>query len=155
MPERESELGPFAPLIGQKAQGCWLGYASALFLEFGEPQPLRDREKHPQGEWGLWSDVILWRIEQGDRILAGSDDSESIMESALGQINGRTLVSGQISESTGDSLLEFADHLIIRTFVPTTEEDARWNFRQKDNKYVPLGPWLVENPSPEDADPPR
>jgi hypothetical protein len=29
----ESNLGPFAPLIGKKAQGCWLGYAAAKVLE--------------------------------------------------------------------------------------------------------------------------
>jgi hypothetical protein len=147
MPENEnleSSLGSFAPLIGQKAQGCWLGYASALFLEFGEPQPLRDREKHPRGEWSLWSDQILWRVEQGDRVLAGCEDDDAIVESATQQINGRILLSGQISEATGDSILEFTDYVVIKTFVPTTEEDARWNFRQRGGDYVTLGPKLVE-----------
>jgi hypothetical protein len=145
MPEDESGLGTFAPLIGQKAQGCWLGYGSVLFLEFGEPQPLRDREQHPRGEWGLWCDQILWRVEQGDRVLAGCEDDDAIMDSAIQQINGRILLSGQISESTGDSILEFTDHLVIKTFVPTTEEDARWSFRHGDADYVTLGPKLVEN----------
>lgn len=43
------------------------------------------------------------------------------------------------------SILEFADHLVIKTFVPTTEEDARWNFRNGDADYVTLGPKLIEN----------
>jgi hypothetical protein len=136
------DSGPFAPLIGQKAQGCWLGYGSVLFLEFGEPQPLQDGQRHPQGEWSLSCDKILWRIEQGDHVLAGSEDDRPVMESAIEQINGRILVSGEISQSTGDSLLEFTDHLLVKTFVTTSEEDARWSFRHRD-AYVDLGPELA------------
>jgi hypothetical protein len=139
----ESELGPFAPLIGQKAQGCWLGYASVLFLEFGDLQPLDAPEKHPRGEWSLWSDRILWRIEHGDRVLAGAEDDYPNMERALEQINGRILLAGQISESTGDSLLEFTDHVVLRTFVDTSEEDARWHFKHRGSDYVTLGPNLA------------
>ncbi len=146
----ESKAGPFAPLIGQKARGCWLGYGSVLFLEFGEPQPLGDREHHPRGEWGLWCDQVLWRIEQGDHVLAGSEDDRPIMESAIEQINGRVLLSGQVSESTGDSLLEFADHFVLKTFVTTTQEDARWQLRHGDAEHAFLGPKLAES-----ADVPR
>jgi hypothetical protein len=48
--EEDPPLEPFAPLIGQKAQGCWLGHGSALFLEFGEAQPGSDLERNPPGE---------------------------------------------------------------------------------------------------------
>jgi hypothetical protein len=139
----DSRPGPFAPLIGQKAQGCWLGYGSVLFLEFGEPQPLDDGSKHPRGEWGLSCHQILWRIEQGNRVLAGSYDDRPVIENAIEQMNGHMLVSGEISESTGDSLLEFTDHLVLKTFVITSEEDARWSFRHRD-AYVALGPELAQ-----------
>jgi hypothetical protein len=141
--EMYSQLEPFAPLIGQKAQGCWLGYGSVLFLEFGEPQRLDERGAHPSGESTLWCDRIFWRIEQGDRVLAGSEDDRPLMENAIQQINGRILLSGQISQSTGDSMLEFTDHLVLKTFVTTSQEDARWHFRHKDADYVALGPMLV------------
>ena len=65
------------------------------------------------------------------------------MESAIQQINGRSLLSGHISQSTGDSILEFTDHLVLKTFVTTSQEDARWHFRHKDADYVALGPMLV------------
>jgi hypothetical protein len=138
-----SKPGPFAPLIGQKAQGCWLGYASVLFLEFGESQPLNDVEAHPHGEWSLWCERMLWRIEHGDRVLAGAEDDRPMVESAIEEINGRVLVSGQISELTGDSLLEFTDRVVLRTFVDTSEEDARWSFKHKGADYVALGPRLA------------
>jgi hypothetical protein len=140
-----SGSGPFAPIIGQKAQGCWLGYGSMLFLEFGEPQPLAESQKRPFGEWGLWCGRILWRIEQGDLVLAGSEDDEPTMESGIEQMNGRILVSGQVSESTGDSRLEFTGHLVLRTFVIKSQEDARWTFRHYD-EYAPLGPKLADSP---------
>ena len=150
--------GPFAPLIGQKTQGCWLGYGSVLFLEFGEPQPINDLKRHHSGEWSLWCDKILWRIELGDRVLAGSEDARPLMESAIEQVNGRILVSGQISPSRGDSLLEFTDHLVLKTFVTTSEEDARWHFRHGNADFVTLGPRLAAStagkrlPSPSDSD---
>jgi hypothetical protein len=144
--ESDSELGPFGPLIGQKAQGCWLGYGSVLFLEFGEFRPLEDLRKHPSGEWTLWCDEILWRIEQGVRVLGGSEDDRSVMESAIDQINGHILLSGEISELSGDSLLIFTGDLVLRTFVITTERDARWNFRDRDYDYVRVGPELSPKP---------
>jgi hypothetical protein len=143
----DSTSSPFGPLIGQKAQGCRLGYGCILFLEFGEPQPITDnRSIHPSGEWTLWCDKVLWRIEQGDRVLAGSEDDRPVMESAIEQMNGRVLVSGRISQSTGDSLLEFTDHLVLKTFVPTSEEDARWKFRYGKADYTALGPMLAPSP---------
>ena len=80
--------GPFAPIIGQKAQGCWLGYGSLLFLEFAEPQPLNERSKFPQGGWSLWCEQILWRFEQGDHFLAESEDDGPAQEATVEQING-------------------------------------------------------------------
>jgi hypothetical protein len=152
MPENESarsrddsESGSFGPLVGQKAHGCWIGYGSVLFLEFGEPRPLDDPHRHPSGEWSLWCDRILWRIEQGDRVLAGSEDARSTMENAIEELNGRTLLSGQISPTTGDSLLEFTDHLVLKTFVTTSEEDARWQFRRGDADFELLGPKIAES----------
>lgn len=134
------ESGPFAPVIGQKAQGCRLGYGSVLFLEFGEPQPLDARQNHPSGEWSLWCDQILWRLEQRDRVLAGSEDNRYIMKRAVEEINGRILVSGEISKTTGDSLLVFSDDLVLRTFVNTTEADARWCLSYRGDDFARLGP---------------
>jgi hypothetical protein len=136
----QTNLNLFAPLIGQTAQGCWLGYGNLLFLEFGRAQPLRDRQNHPKGEWGLWRDHIEWRIEQRDHIIAGSEDDRATMESGIGQIEGKTFASGEILHPYGDSVLTFSDDVILRTFVIASEEDARWNFRDREGKYFRLGP---------------
>jgi hypothetical protein len=130
----------FTPLIGQTAQGCWLGYGSVLFLEFGQPQPPRDGRTHPHGEWGLQSDLVEWRIEQRDHIVSGSEDDRATMESGIKQIDGKTFVSGEILQPSGDSVLTFSDDLVLRTFVISSEEDSRWIFRDREGRYFHLGP---------------
>ncbi len=128
----------FASLLGRTAQGCWLGHGNCLFLEFGQSQPPSPRETHPRGEWGLWCDQIQWRIELGDRLIAGSEDDRSTMEAGIHEINGKSFLTGEISPF-GDSTLAFSDSLLLRTFVITTEEDARWNFRDQKGDYSSLG----------------
>jgi hypothetical protein len=130
----------FAPLMGQTAQGCWLGYGNTLFLEFGLAQPLDDGRNHPQGEWGLWCERMVWRIEQGDRVHAGFEDDRDTVERAIKRIDGSTFISGDLLRPFGDSILIFSDNLVLRTFVTTTEEDSRWLFRDRDGKYFRLGP---------------
>jgi hypothetical protein len=129
-----------SPLVGQIAQGGWLGYGSVLFLEFGTPQPLRDNATHASGELGLHCDWIEWRIEQRGRVLAGSEDDRPTMEGGIKQIDGKTFKSAVISWPSGDSILTFSDDLVVRTFVITSEEDARWIFRDREGKYFHLGP---------------
>jgi hypothetical protein len=91
----------------------------------------------------LWCDQILWRIEQEDRVLGGCEDDAPTMDGAIEQLNGQILIAGQISNQTGDSLLEFTDRLVLRTFVPTSEEDARWQFRRWGTEFVAIGPMLT------------
>ena len=147
----------FAPLVGQLAQRCWLGYGNTLFLEFGLAQPLANHENHPKGQWGLWCDAMVWRIEQGDQVHAGLEDERDTAEKAIKRIDGSTLISGELLPF-GDSILTFSDNLVLRTFRATTEEDARWLFRDMDGKYFHLGPdraYPEERANPEGQQEPR
>ena len=110
-----------------------------LFLEFGQPQPLRQSETHPRGEYGLWCDQIEWRVDRRDDIVAGSEDDRATMEIGIQEIDGKTLISAELLIS-GDSIFKFSDDLVLRTFVITSEEDARWNYRDREGKYFRLGP---------------
>jgi hypothetical protein len=129
----------FRVLLGQKANGCWLGYGSVLFLEFGEPIP-DDLKHHRSGEWSLWSDQILWRIEQGERVVAGSEDDRQKMEAAVAELNGHTLLSITIDPETRDSVLAFTEDFVLHTFVLTSEEETGWNFRQGNSEFGPVDP---------------
>jgi hypothetical protein len=134
---------PFSPLIGQKANGCWVGYGSALFLEFGERTVSQDLKNHPSGEWSLQCGAVLWRIEQEEHVLAGSEDGPPETEAAVDRLNGLVIVGGVIAEFTGDTVLRFSDGTVLRTFVLTTEEDARWSMRYRDGEFLPLGPSMT------------
>jgi hypothetical protein len=142
----ETQPDPFGPLVGQTANGCWLGYGATPFLEFGERTVEQDLKNHSSGEWSLQCGSVLWRIEQRDRVLAGSEDDRPEMEAAINAINGLVFVSGNILESTGDSILRFTDDVVLRTFVLTSEEDARWSLRHGDAAWLTLGP-SVTTPS--------
>ena len=129
----------FAPLVRQVANGCWLGVGRALFLEFGALRPAENPKHHPRGELALWADSVSWRLEQSDRLLAGSCDDTATMNQAIEMINGAIFVSGELLPS-GDSNLYFAGGLTLRTFVDTMEEDARWVLRNRDGNIGALGP---------------
>jgi hypothetical protein len=135
----QSAQDPLHVLLGQTADGCWIGYGAVLFLEFGELTFVDGRRKHPCGEWSLWCDQILWRMEQGSRVLAGSEDDAEVMEAAIAHLNGRTLISAAVDPDTGHSTFMFTDELVLRTFVVTSEEDARWNLGHRDS---PDSPWV-------------
>lgn len=92
----EAEPDPFASVVGQTANGCWLGYGSTLFIEFGERTIAQDLKHHSSGEWSLQCGSILWRVEQGDRVLAGSEDDRPEMEAAIKRLNGLVFVSGNL-----------------------------------------------------------
>jgi hypothetical protein len=142
-PDPQSD--PFAAIVGQTANGCWLGYGSTLFLEFGERQAAMDLKNHRSGEWSMQCGSVLWRIEQGDCILAASEDEQSVMEAALDRINGQPLMRGTICPLTGDSTLEFASNIMLRTFVLTSEEDSRWSLRRGGGEFQALGPDVATN----------
>src|SRR5260370_24532816 len=73
----------FAPLVGQVANGCWLGVGSVFFLQFGALRPPERPGHHPRGELALFADEISWRLEQGEQVLAGSADDKLTMNSAI------------------------------------------------------------------------
>jgi hypothetical protein len=128
----------FARVIGQKTQG-WIGHGSVLFLEFGELRDRGDGGNIPRGEWTLSSDLILWRVEERDHILGGSEDDRATMEAAIQHIKGRTLVAAELVESSGDSIFMFSGDVVLKTFVLSSIDDARWRLRLKDGEYVSLG----------------
>jgi hypothetical protein len=133
----------FVPLVGQLANGCWLGVGSVLFFEFGALRPAENAKHHPRGELALWTGSVSWRLEQGERVIAGSCDDKATMNLAIERVNGAVFISGELLP-TGDSKLFFSGGLTLRTFVDTTEEDARWVLRNRDGNVSALGSERVQ-----------
>jgi hypothetical protein len=87
-----------------------VGYASFLTLEFGEPvwEKLGNSdEEYAHGEWHLWIQHALWRLEHGGAVVAASDDDRSSLERAVGVLEGRTLADVRVEPATLDTAFVF------------------------------------------------
>ena len=142
--EANSEV--FAAVIGMVAQGCWLGYGSTLFIEFRPPQPEREFVRHPRGEFALQTpSLMLWRIEQGDQIIAGSQDDSPALDEAPKALNGKILLAAYLFDDTFDSVLIFSEGIVFRTFsasgwTGSIENDYLWLLRTDAGSYFNLWP---------------
>jgi len=78
-------------LLGQKAWGVSLGYGSFLTIEFGQPLPSNNEQQKIHGEWHLWLYNCAWRLEEGDKILAASEDERNNLEVAVHRLENLTI----------------------------------------------------------------
>ncbi len=79
-------------LKGNTPWGVRLGVGSFLTMEFGRPEAnLVGRTAH--GEFHLWLYMCSWRIEMGEKIIAGSEDERPAIEAAL-----KNLILGSVEK---------------------------------------------------------
>ncbi|HEX6293045.1 MAG TPA: hypothetical protein VFZ66_27935 [Herpetosiphonaceae bacterium] len=128
-----------APLIGQPAWGVSLGIGSFITLEFGAPTG-GGASKHIHGEWHLWIYYCAWRLEQGDQVLAGSEDPRPKMESAVRQLEGLDLQAVDLVLPGLDTIFTFGNGFILRIFPVYSEEHDHWMLYTPDNNVLVLGP---------------
>ncbi|KAM3100947.1 hypothetical protein ACKFKF_10775 [Phormidesmis sp. 146-12] len=133
------------PLLGQKAWGVLLGHGSFITLEFGKSL-VRPSEKKVHGEWHLWIYCCAWRLEKGDRVLAGSEDPRSKLEQAVQQLEGLVLNSVELLSPAWDTLFKFEDQVVLRLFPLLSEEAEHWMLYMPDG-VLSVGPgtdWSFE-----------
>ncbi|NET57600.1 MAG: hypothetical protein F6K47_15995 [Symploca sp. SIO2E6] len=73
------------PIISHKAWGASLGVGSFITLEFGNPLPSSKERQKTHGEWHLWIYCCAWRIEEGNEVLASSEDPRAKIESSMAE----------------------------------------------------------------------
>jgi hypothetical protein len=107
----------------------WRGYGSALFLELGSltPRFLANgrRMRNDCGEFtaGIeWS----WRIEDANRILAGSWSEESHWDTFFRQVLGTTLVGISLFARIPEIELDLSNGLHLCSMM-TAEGDPAWH----------------------------
>ena len=92
-----------APVIGREAWGVHLGYGGRLTLCFGQDRSatrtLRSGQQwvETREEWILWTDSVMWRLEDTHGVLTAWEDPRPIMAAAIAQLNGRRLRSVEIA----------------------------------------------------------
>lgn len=129
---------------GLKAYNVKLGHGSYLTIDFGEPIEINIKtrkgiEKFTRGEWHLWVYMCAWRIDKGNRALAGSNDSRNKIESVLKKIDGKKMISFDLKRSL-DAILVFNGQYELRMFSVNTEDQDQWMIYTPDKNVLTVGP---------------
>lgn len=133
-------------LLGHKAWGVALGQGSFVTVEFGQPVPPAKNKGTIHGEWHLWLYGCAWRLEQGERVVAASEDDRSKMEAAIQHIEGQVLLSFELQTPALDAVITFERDIVLRLFSNDTEEMDSWMLFTPDKVITvgPAGQWSYE-----------
>lgn len=130
-----------APIIGLQAWGVSLGTGSFITLEFGKVLSPIEEAKHQHGEWHLWIYCSVWRLEIGNDMLVGSEDSRPMLESAIKHLEGATLRSVIVTSPAFDTLFEFEASIKLRVFPISFHDDyEHWMLYTPDGNVLTIGP---------------
>lgn len=129
-----------APVVEQRAWGATVGVGSFITVEFGEPLPITKTRQRAHGEWNLWVTYCAWRIEQGQEVLAGSEDPRPTLKLAVQQINGLALLQVAIRAPALEATFTFEKETVLRLFPVSSEEYEHWKFFTPHGKVLIIGP---------------
>lgn len=137
-----------SPLLGQKAWGVSLGFGSFLTLEFGQPLLPSEEGQKVHGEWHLWLYNCAWRLEEGNRILAASEDERDKLKSAIQRLENLTLQRIDLVPPTWDAVFTFEHLVILRLFATYSEDYNYWLLYAPEGNVLSVGPgsfWSYES----------
>lgn len=137
-----------SPMLGKKAWGVSLGQGSFITLEFGTPVLPEEEQGKIHGEWHLWIYCCCWRLEQGEEVLAASEDAPSKLEEAIKKLEGLALGSVEILPPAWDTILNFEQQVILRLFSIYSEDYEHWMLFMPDGNVINIGPgtdWSIKN----------
>lgn len=133
-PIATADLGDLiAPLLGLPAWQSELGVGSMFTVEFGEPWT--DVNGATRGRWHLWVTMTAWRLEVGDRILAGCEDHRTRLAEVLPELDGRELIGLVVDPVAYETIFEFSGARLV-TFPHYTVPKETWS----------LGEWMLWMP---------
>jgi len=114
-------------LTGLKPWGVKLGFGTFVTIEFGKPQASVQHRGAEHGEWHLWLYMCAWRFQTADRIIVGSEDERSRIESSLESLSLQRLRSVRLLRPALDLAIKFgAEHQLL-TFSPSSvENEMQW-----------------------------
>ncbi len=131
-----------APLSGEKAWGAALGVGSFVTIEFGKPIPPQNSEDKQHGEWHLWIYCCAWRLEEGNSVLAASEDDRAKLETAIKRLQNLTLLSIGLSLPGFDTVITFEQDVVLRLFPIFSEEFEHWMLYTPDGNALTIGPGM-------------
>jgi hypothetical protein len=145
----------FAPLAGLPAWFVRKGQGSFLTLEFGAPnlairEPivaspdaservrarLARRQVVPRGEWHLWIYCCHWHVLAGATQIAWSDASDSEIDAAVDELDGRALTDVEADPARGTSTFSFEQGVSIETWPYDDGNDEQWMLYMKSGDVL-------------------
>jgi len=125
-----------ASLVGLPISYLWRGYGSAVFVEFGELQPVANRDGspgHPEGEVSLgveWS----WRIEDQTEIRCGSWSEETLWEPAFDTLRNAKVARCELFGALSEIVITTANGVRFLSFS-TTDGQPQWHMVDRRNGH--------------------
>jgi hypothetical protein len=93
--------------------------------------------------WSIRVFSVAWRIESGERIVVGNDDSDVVLRARVRILDRNRLVNVTVRAQSMDTSFDFGD-LQLRVFPVTSVVDRRhwqqWSARLPDGDYLYVGP---------------
>jgi hypothetical protein len=123
-----------------KVSQVWMGYGSAIFIDFGELRPkVRLNGKlahHPYGELTLFA-CWGWRIEGKRRIWCGSWSEKERLEKYVKVLEGKHVISASLTGRLGEIALNFSNGLGFQSFM-SEQGDPDWSLRSRDGVHLTI-----------------
>jgi hypothetical protein len=138
-------------LVGKPVWGATVTIGSFLALEFGRRVQALDRSPAPSGEWRLWLDGCVWRIEDGREVVVASEDSTEALRAAVCRLDGRILESVSLDSPANDAIWRFDNGLVLRVFAIFSSRTESWDLFTPYGKVLVVGPgscvaWRISKP---------
>ncbi|WP_152364887.1 hypothetical protein [Microlunatus speluncae] len=118
-------------------------------LEFGTPAT----DAPDRGEYQLRLCRCSWRIEFGDELGAGEEDSDDRIDAAVGSLDGRALTAVIFEQPSLSTTFTFGDARLITFEIytdPQVDGTEQWILLRPDNQVLAVGPGKNWRLSPAD-----
>lgn len=137
------------PVLGARAWGVALGIGSFVTINFGARLETDARSQFSQGEWHLWIQHCVWRVEKDNSVVIGSEDPRSSLKETIKIIEGLALQSVSINVHSFETTFSFDKDTNLTAFpVSYWGEDEYWWLFTPKSKVLVAGPgmnWSYEN----------
>jgi hypothetical protein len=132
------------PLIGSIAWGVRQGYGSFLYFHFGEPKLVvrnraankfgrPERDAQVEGSALIWIYCCHWRILDGERQIAFSEDDDKVIAMGTAFLNGQNLIG--IETANGRSIFRFDLDGVLETWPYEDGDDSEQWIISRDDDY--------------------
>ncbi|MFC1782278.1 hypothetical protein ACFL02_01665 [Planctomycetota bacterium] len=128
-------------IVGFKISRVWLGYANALFLEFGRLK--KEKLISTKGvRWSAYGQITFmieggWRVEKRRSIEFGIDFSDRKIENRIKGLEGRRIASISTVNRIPELSIELDDGRVITTFCSHSTMPS-WHIGFKDLRCIDI-----------------